>query len=110
MRNLTSAETILMAWLRKLYRHDACGVSWTDEWSCACNDRCPLCEAEIEPYDFVDLSVLVEPGENRRRWTVRVSPPIAEDAPRYVETCFDREKGARAFAEHERRRLDERVD
>ena len=29
---------------------------WTDEWSCACNDRCPLCNAEVEPYHSDDLT------------------------------------------------------
>ena len=27
------------------------GVKWTDEWDCTCNDRCPKCSVEIEPYD-----------------------------------------------------------
>lgn len=26
-----------------------CGTSWQDLWSCACNDRCPTCNREIEP-------------------------------------------------------------
>jgi hypothetical protein len=25
-------------------------TKWIDEWSCACNDKCPVCHAEIEPY------------------------------------------------------------
>ena len=44
-----------MAWFRNYYRHEACDVEWTDEWSCACNDRCPECDAEIEPYNLDDL-------------------------------------------------------
>jgi hypothetical protein len=32
---------------RNTYEH--CGTSWDDEWSCMCNDRCPVCNAEIEP-------------------------------------------------------------
>lgn len=40
------------------YRHDDCpvdpGVEWEDRWSCACNDRCPACNAEIEPYQSDD--------------------------------------------------------
>ena len=37
------------------YRHDDCPlanepVEWVDMWSCMCNDRCPRCDAEIEPY------------------------------------------------------------
>lgn len=35
------------------YRHADCkvqpGVEWQDTWDCACNDRCPACDAEIEP-------------------------------------------------------------
>ena len=37
-----------MPWFRK---HHACrcGTNWWDEWDCLCNDRCPTCDAEIEP-------------------------------------------------------------
>ena len=34
------------------YRCDDCDVEWDSEWSCACNDECPECGAEIEPYDY----------------------------------------------------------
>lgn len=44
-----------MAWFRNYYTHEACDVSWTDEWSCACNDRCPKCDAEIEPEDSEEI-------------------------------------------------------
>lgn len=27
---------------------------WDDDWSCMCNDRCPTCDAEIEPYASTD--------------------------------------------------------
>ena len=27
-----------------------CGVQWDDTWSCQCNDECPVCHGEIEPY------------------------------------------------------------
>lgn len=38
------------------YRHRNCpapgqDTEWSDEWVCACNDRCPSCNAEIEPYE-----------------------------------------------------------
>jgi hypothetical protein len=33
-----------------LYRHEECGTHWADVWDCGCNDRCPKCNAEIEPY------------------------------------------------------------
>lgn len=30
------------------YMH--CGVKWSSAWSCMCNDECPKCHGEIEPY------------------------------------------------------------
>jgi hypothetical protein len=27
-----------------------CGVRWTDTWSCQCDDDCPRCGREIEPW------------------------------------------------------------
>ncbi len=36
------------------YRCD-CGEEWSDEWTCMCNDRCPSCNAEIEPYDSDEI-------------------------------------------------------
>lgn len=35
------------------YRH--CGTQWLDAWSCQCNDECPVCGAEIEPYHSDDI-------------------------------------------------------
>lgn len=52
----------LKTWLRQLreararkwylnhYRCSECGTEWDDEWDCTCDDRCPTCNAEIEPY------------------------------------------------------------
>lgn len=34
-----------------LNRYKHCGQVWEDHWSCACNDRCPICNAEIEPFE-----------------------------------------------------------
>lgn len=31
-----------------------CGQHWRDKWSCMCNDHCPVCDKEIEPYKSVD--------------------------------------------------------
>jgi hypothetical protein len=33
--------------------HD--GEEWEDTWSSACNDKCPSCNAEIEPYKSVEV-------------------------------------------------------
>jgi len=88
-----------MAWYLNYYRDADCGASWTDEWSCQCNDRCPRCRHEIEPYDSEDLSILVEKGLPGDSWVVYVSPDEAEDRPRYIETYFRTEKEAREFAD-----------
>jgi len=40
---------------RNYYRCPYDGASWTAEWSCKCNDRCPSCRAEIEPHDSEDI-------------------------------------------------------
>ena len=37
-----------MPWFRK-HHTCPCGTAWWDEWDCLCNDRCPTCDAEIEP-------------------------------------------------------------
>lgn len=42
------------------YRCSECGTEWEDEWECACNDRCPKCNAEIEPYKSENLLTVVE--------------------------------------------------
>ena len=41
---------------RNHYHCDDCDEEWQDEWSCMCNDRCPSCNKEIEPYESVDLN------------------------------------------------------
>jgi hypothetical protein len=28
---------------------------WQDEWSCMCNDRCPICGHEVEPNKSTEL-------------------------------------------------------
>lgn len=42
-------------WLLISYECD-CGCSWTDEWSCACDDECPDCGATVTASDDEDLS------------------------------------------------------
>ena len=32
-----------------------CNTSWTDEWSCACDDDCPVCGRDIEPHHSEEL-------------------------------------------------------
>jgi len=46
---------------RNFYVHKDCpkqpGVRWDSTWSCMCNERCPACDAEIEPESSEDLDV-----------------------------------------------------
>ena len=39
-----------MSWYSNHYYCSACQQEWHDEWDCECNDRCPTCNTEIEPY------------------------------------------------------------
>jgi hypothetical protein len=72
-----------------------------------CNDHCPTCDAEIEPEDSDDLTVIVlENSEDESyygRWGVHLSPESAEYNPSYVRVkSFDRKAEAEAFAEEVR--------
>jgi transcription initiation factor IIE alpha subunit len=40
---------------RNHYRCPNDATEWSDEWSCQCNDKCPTCNAEIEPYESEDI-------------------------------------------------------
>jgi hypothetical protein len=96
-----------MAWYLKYYRHVECGVAWKDSWSCACNDRCPACGAEIEPYEWDDLTVTT--AETDGKWVVSVSRHDAERSPDYVLRVFDRKQSAEEFAIGETLRLAQKV-
>lgn len=43
-----------VAMFRNHYQCD-CGEEWSDEWSAMCNDKCPECNSEIEPYESEDI-------------------------------------------------------
>lgn len=42
------------AWYVNKYRCP-CGAEWHDEHDCMCNDRCPKCNKEIEPYESEEV-------------------------------------------------------
>jgi len=33
------------------YNH--CDQEWTEQWDCTCNDKCPVCNQEIEPREII---------------------------------------------------------
>jgi hypothetical protein len=43
-------------WFLNFYKCE-CGAKWEDDWSCTCNDECPGCGAEVEPYKSEDVEV-----------------------------------------------------
>lgn len=54
------------------YRCSRCNLKWQDRWSCACNDQCPQCRSEIEPYqsDFT-------PSDRTLAWASKEGELIA---------------------------------
>jgi hypothetical protein len=40
-----------VVWYINHYCCPYCLLEWQDEWDCACNDKCPNCNKEIEPYE-----------------------------------------------------------
>jgi hypothetical protein len=49
-----SLDRKVRLWWRNFYRCSECGAEWIDYWNCQCNDRCPNCNVEIEPYKSED--------------------------------------------------------
>ncbi len=74
-----------MAWFLNFYRCDRCSRTWTDEWSCTCDDECPHCGCrDMSPFDSANLTefILEEGGQ----FIVMRSPETAEHDPDYEES------------------------
>lgn len=95
-----------MAWFLKHYHHEECEAEWVGEWSCVCNDRCPVCDTEIEPYDDEDLSILTKDNVDGT-WTVLISPMTAEYSPAYKVNIFSTIDEAERFAAEQRELMDD---
>jgi hypothetical protein len=39
------------------YRCSKDSTEWADAWSCACNDKCPICNAEVEPFRSDEIGI-----------------------------------------------------
>ncbi|WP_157203975.1 hypothetical protein [Methylomonas methanica] len=65
----TPAENSAVRYLNQ-YRCPYCQTEWEDGWDCGCNDRCPDCNKEIEPYE----SALIEGA------SVETELPVEEPA------------------------------
>lgn len=73
-----------MTWFCNNYDCARCGTSWTDEWSCMCDDDCPYCGVrDMSPVRSDDLTEInVREGD---RIVPYYSPDTAEHEPKY--TC-----------------------
>lgn len=60
-----------------------CQTEWEDGWDCGCNDRCPDCNKEIEPYE----SALIE-GESAEAESQVEEPASANVAAAGVNRLF----------------------
>ena len=73
-----------MAWFLNYYTCDRCKGTWTDEWSCTCDDDCPHCGARhMSPDNSDDLTKVIE--KHGRRYVVLCSPETAGHCPDYRE-------------------------
>ena len=63
----------IMAWFRNRYHCDDCGTGWKIEWSCCCDDECPVCGSRNwSPVESHDLTFLIE--ETGEAVVVSMSP------------------------------------
>ena len=65
------------------YRCPYCQTEWEDVWDCACNDRCPDCNKEIEPYE----SALIE-GESAQTKSPFEEPVLTNATAAGVNRLF----------------------
>ena len=73
-----------MAWFVNVDRCVRCTRTWTDEWSCMCDDDCPHCGARhICPITSKDLTELI--GRDGDEFVVLRSTDTAEHDPDYRE-------------------------
>lgn len=86
-----------MAWFINHYRCYRCNKSWSDAWSCTCDDDCPHCGARhASPVRSDDLTELIE--TEGAEFVVLRSPDTAEHDPDYEEIGrFPTREQAEAF-------------
>jgi transcription initiation factor IIE alpha subunit len=40
---------------RNHYHCEECDISWSDDWTCACDDDCPRCGCSYTPHQTEDI-------------------------------------------------------
>jgi hypothetical protein len=61
------------------YRH--CGQRWSSTWDCMCNDRCPVCNREIEPYESTEIDEDENEGNKYEQESLGIAAPDHDDGP-----------------------------
>lgn len=86
-----------MAWFRNHYSCEQCNGTWSDEWSCMCDDDCPFWGARhMSPYKSNDLTEVVQ--RDGDKYVALVSPETAEYDPDYRKLgSFPTRAVAKAF-------------
>jgi hypothetical protein len=73
-----------MAWFLNHYECARCDGTWTDQWSCMCDDECPHCGArDMTPSESEDFTTVID--ERGGEFVVLLSPDTAEHDPDYRE-------------------------
>lgn len=89
-----------MAWFRNHYRCARCNRTWTDEWSCTCDDDCPHCGARhMTPFESGELTIVIDEKPDGTFAVLR-SPETAEHKPDYreMQTFATREEATALIA------------
>jgi hypothetical protein len=89
-------DQVMAQWFENHYDCSVCGTAWIGEWSCACNDKCPACNTEIEPTSSVDLSRPLTAGHFAGAARIITGSPdangsevTAEEAKEYAEALLE---------------------
>jgi len=73
-----------MAWFLNHYECERCDGTWTDQWSCMCDDECPHCGArDMTPSESEELTTVIE--REGKEFVMFWSPDTAEHDPDYRE-------------------------
>jgi hypothetical protein len=86
-----------MSWFRNHYLCERCDSTWSDEWSCMCDDDCPHCGARhMSPFKSDDLTKIIE--QTGDKFVVLWSPETAEHNPDYQKLgAFLSREAAKAY-------------
>jgi hypothetical protein len=83
-----------------------CGASWRDEWSCQCDDRCPLCNTSCSPTHSENMApevsepnpvAAVERGAGERRPTLTIWTAVTDNKDGTQVFTFLKESELDAF-------------